>query len=121
MSITSNDLFKRRCRRNRYKLKAVAKKNSRPRLSVFRSNKHIFAQLIDDSKRVTLCAASSVSKEFNEKAGWNVKAAEIVGKMIAERALKAGVKEVLFDRGGYDYHGRVKALAEAARAGGLVF
>ena len=121
MSITSRELFKRRCQRNRYKLKSVSKKNDRPRLSVFRSNKHIFVQLIDDSKRNTICAASSVDNAFKEKAGWNINAAEKVGTMIAERALKAGVKEVVFDRGGYDYHGRVKALADAARAGGLVF
>ncbi len=95
----------------------------RPRLTVFRSNKNIYAQVIDDEKRVTLAAASSVDKALQGKlkVGSNVGAAETVGQLLAERALKAGVKNVVFDRGGYLYHGRVKVLAEAARAKGLSF
>ena len=95
----------------------------RPRLSVFRSSKQIYAQLIDDVKGVTLASASSVEKTMREggKTGANVDAAKAVGKLIAERALKKGLKDVVFDRGSYLYHGRVKALAEAAREGGLNF
>ncbi len=95
----------------------------RARLSVFRSSKHIYAQVIDDLKGVTLAAASSVEKEVRggAKTGANVDAAKAVGKRLAERALEKGVKDVVFDRGGYLYHGRVKALAEAAREGGLKF
>jgi len=97
--------------------------NERKRLSVFRSSKQIYAQLIDDTKGVTIAAASSLEKENRGslKTGANIAAARQVGKQIAERALKAGVKKVVFDRGGYMYHGRVKALAEAAREGGLEF
>jgi large subunit ribosomal protein L18 len=95
----------------------------RPRLSVFRSSKQISAQIIDDEKRVTLVAASSLEKALREglKTGANVEAAKRIGKAIAERAKKAGVERVVFDRGGYMYHGRVKALAEGAREGGLQF
>jgi large subunit ribosomal protein L18 len=95
----------------------------RKRLSVFRSSKQIYAQVIDDEKGVTIAAASSLEKENREslKTGANIDAARQVGKQIAERAVKAGVKQVVFDRGGYMYHGRVKALAEAAREGGLEF
>ena len=92
----------------------------RPRLNVFRSLKHIYAQLIDDVNAVTLVAASSVEKGF-EGNGSNVEGAKAVGKMIAEKAQAAGIKEVVFDRGGYLYHGRVAALAEGAREGGLEF
>ncbi len=93
----------------------------KPRLNVFRSNKQVYAQLIDDINGVTLCQASSCEKELNITNGGNVEAAKVVGKLIAERTLKANIKTVVFDRGGYLYHGRVKALAEAAREAGLEF
>jgi large subunit ribosomal protein L18 len=95
----------------------------RPRLSVFRSSKHIYAQVIDDAKGETLAAASSVEKDVRAgaKTGANVDAAKAVGQRLAERAKEKGVKQVVFDRGGYLYHGRVKALADAAREGGLEF
>ena len=92
----------------------------RPRLNVFRSEKHIYAQVIDDTKGVTLCSASSVEKEF-KGSGSNKEGAQKVGKMVAERAKAKGIENVVFDRGGYIYHGRVKELAEAAREGGLTF
>ena len=91
-----------------------------PRLNVFRSTKNIYAQIIDDVKGVTLVAASSLDKEFNGNGG-NKEAARKVGEMIAKRALDKGISEVVFDRGGYIYHGRVKELAEGAREGGLKF
>ena len=95
----------------------------RKRLSVFRSSKHIYAQVIDDDAGVTVAAASSAEKAAREglKTGANVDAAKAVGKLIAERAKEKGVKDVIFDRGGYLYHGRVRALAEAARESGLNF
>ena len=93
----------------------------RARLTVFRSSKHIYAQVIDDLKGETLASASSMEKEMREKTGANIDAAKAVGKLLAERAVKNGVKEVVFDRGGYLYHGRVKALADAARESGLSF
>ena len=92
----------------------------RPRLSVFRSEKHIYAQIIDDVAGKTLVSASSVEKDF-EGLGSNKEAARKVGKTVAERAFKAGIEEVVFDRGGYIYHGRVQELAEGAREGGLKF
>ena len=92
-----------------------------PRLSVFRSNKHIYAQIIDDTKGVTLVAASTLDESLKGKNGGNKEAAREVGKLIAEKALKAGIKDVIFDRGGYIYHGRVMELAEGAREGGLNF
>ena len=94
-----------------------------PRLNVFRSNKHIFAQIIDDSVGHTLAAASTLDPEFTAdgKRGSNVEAAKVVGTLVARRALAAGVTKVVFDRGGYLYHGRVAALADAARAEGLQF
>jgi large subunit ribosomal protein L18 len=97
--------------------------HGRVRLSVFRSSAQIYAQVIDDEKGVTIAAASSLEKGNREslKTGANIEAAKHVGKQIAERALQAGVKQVVFDRGGYLFHGRVKALAEAAREGGLDF
>ena len=95
--------------------------NGRLRLSVFRSSKHIYAQVIDDLKGETLASASSMEKEMREKTGANIDAAKAVGKLLAERAVKNGVKEVVFDRGSYLYHGRVKALADAARESGLSF
>jgi large subunit ribosomal protein L18 len=100
-----------------------ARAYDRPRLSVFRSSEQIYAQVIDDEKGVTIAAASSLEKASRDslKTGANVGVARHVGKQIAERALKAGVKQVVFDRGGYIFHGRVKALAEAAREGGLDF
>jgi large subunit ribosomal protein L18 len=95
----------------------------RPRLSVFRSSKQIYAQLIDDVKGVTLASASSMEKPVREggKTGANIEAAKAVGRRIAERAKEKGIKDVVFDRGGYLYHGRIKALADAAREGGLNF
>jgi large subunit ribosomal protein L18 len=97
--------------------------NGRPRLSVFRSSKQIYAQVIDDAKGVTVVAASTLEKDLRGqiKTGSTVEAAAAIGKLIAERAIQAGVKQVVFDRGAYIYHGRVKALADAAREGGLDF
>jgi len=114
----TKNLFDRRKSRTRYRLKTMAA--GRPRLSVFRSGKHIYAQIIDDREAATLAFASSNEKDATGKT-YNVEAAAGVGKKIAERALAKGVKQVVFDRGGYIYHGRVKALAEAAREGGLEF
>jgi len=116
-----NALFARRQRRTRYALRQAA--GGRPRLSVFRSGKHIYAQVIDDRKGVTLAAASSLDKDVRGsiKTGADKGAAAEVGKLIAARAVAAGVKEVIFDRGGYTYHGRIAALANAAREGGLSF
>jgi large subunit ribosomal protein L18 len=116
-----NALFARRQRRTRYALRQAA--GSRPRLNVFRSGKHIYAQVIDDRKGTTLAAASSLDEGLKGKlkSGANKDAATEVGKLIAERAIAAGVKEVIFDRGGYTFHGRVQALATAAREGGLSF
>lgn len=91
-----------------------------PRLSVFRSSKHIYAQIIDDKTGVTLVAASTVEKSFTEK-GSDKAAASTIGKLIAERAVEKGIKDVVFDRSGYLYHGRIKELAEGAREGGLNF
>ena len=95
----------------------------RPRLSVYRSSKHIYAQVIDDAAGKTVAAASTLEKDLKGalKTGADKAAAEAVGKVLAERALKAGVKDVVFDRGGYRFHGRVKALADAARESGLSF
>ena len=109
-------LFERRRRRVRTKLQS--QRSGRVRLSVHRSGKHIYAQVIDDVKGVT---ASTLDKAFAGKTGANVDAAKTVGQLIAERSKAAGVSEVVFDRGGYLYHGRVKALAEAAREAGLTF
>jgi large subunit ribosomal protein L18 len=114
-------LFERRQTRVRYRISRVAK--GRPRLSIFRSSCHIYAQVIDDIAGRTLAAASSLDKGLRAslKTGADKAAATAVGKLIAERAKAAGVGEVVFDRGGYRYHGRVKALADAAREGGLDF
>lgn len=116
-----NALFARRQRRTRYALRQAA--GGRPRLSVFRSGKHIYAQVIDDLKGETLASASSLEKAMRESGntGANIDAAKAVGKLLAERAVQKGVKEVVFDRGQYLYHGRVKALADAARESGLSF
>lgn len=116
----------RRTYRTRNKLKRVnimqnAVREVRPRLSVHRSGRQIYAQVIDDVKGITLAAASSLDKELNLKKGADKEAAQKVGKLVAERARKAGVEKVQFDRGGFIYHGRVKALAEGAREGGLEF
>ncbi|WP_315831998.1 50S ribosomal protein L18 [Bradyrhizobium prioriisuperbiae] len=110
-------------RKNRVRGQIRRTANGRPRLSVFRSSKHIYAQVIDDLKGETLASASSLEKSLREgaKTGADVDAATLVGKLVAERAVKNGVKEVIFDRGQYLYHGRVKALADAAREGGLSF
>jgi large subunit ribosomal protein L18 len=104
--------------------KTLAKRlNGRPRLSVFRSGENIYAQVIDDTKGVTLASASTLEKDLKGslKTGADKAAATAVGTLVAERAVKAGIKDVVFDRGSYIYHGRVKALADAARAGGLNF
>lgn len=93
----------------------------RPRLNVYRSNQHIYAQLIDDVNKVTLASASTVEKDLNLESNGNVEAAQKIGELVAKRALEKGVKEVVFDRGGYLYHGRIKALAESAREAGLEF
>jgi len=113
--------IERRKVRVRRTIKAVA--GERPRLSVFRSSKHIYAQVIDDRKGATVASASSIEKEMRSglKTGADIDAAKAVGKLLAERAAAAGVKDVVFDRGNYIYHGRVKALADAAREGGLNF
>ncbi|GGB58107.1 50S ribosomal protein L18 [Roseibium aquae] len=117
----SNNAFERRRDRVRRSIKKVA--NGRPRLSVFRSSKQIYAQIIDDANGHTIVAASTIEKDLKGtlKTGADTAAAAAVGKLVAERAKAAGVKEVVFDRGGYVYHGRVKALADAAREGGLEF
>ncbi len=94
---------------------------ARPRLAVFRSLNHIYAQLIDDDKGETLCAASSVEKSAGANPGGNLAAAQTIGKLIAGRAQEKGITQVVFDRGGYIYHGRIKSLAEAAREAGLEF
>ena len=117
----AKQLFTRRANRNRHQLRQSSV--GRPRLCVFRSSKNIYAQIIDDGAGKTLASASTVEdaakKDFPK--GADKKAAAHVGKLIAERAIKAGVKNVVFDRGGYIFHGRVKALADAAREGGLNF
>ena len=108
-------------RKNRVRMSLRRTASGRPRLSIFRSSKHIYAQVIDDAKGETLASASSLEKTMRETSGANIDAASAVGKLVAERAVKNGVKEVVFDRGQYLYHGRVKALADAAREGGLSF
>lgn len=116
-----NEGFIRRSHRVRQTLKRVS--HGRARLSVFRSSKHIYAQVIDDAGGKTVAAASTLDKDLKGglKKGSDLAAAQAVGKLVAERALQAGVKDVVFDRGGYLYHGRVKALADAAREAGLNF
>lgn len=110
----------RKARHERVRDKVVGTSTS-PRLNVFRSNGNIFAQIIDDEKGVTLCSASSIDKELKLTNGGNIEAATKVGELIAKRAKEAKIETVVFDRGGYLYHGRVKALAEAARENGLKF
>lgn len=115
------ELQARRRRRLRYQLRSKA--NGRPRLSVFRSSKNIYVQVIDDTTGKTLAAASTLEAAVKSqlKTGADIEAARAVGKLIAERAKSAGLEQVVFDRGSYIYHGRVKALAESAREGGLAF
>ena len=110
-------------RRRRVRTQIRLKAGDRPRLSVFRSSKYIYVQVIDDAQGRTLAAASSLEKDVrgDKKTGADIEAAAAVGKLIAERAKAAGVTQVVFDRGSYIYHGRVKALADAAREGGLSF
>ena len=117
----AKQLFERRKQRARAQL--AKKAAGRPRLSVFRSGKYIYAQVIDDLQGHTVAAASSLEKDLKSKlkSGSDSTAAAEVGKLVAERAVKAGIKVVVFDRGGYRYHGRVKALADAAREAGLTF
>jgi large subunit ribosomal protein L18 len=116
MSLTKPE----RRQRIRFRIrKTISGTATNPRLSVFRSNKEIYAQLIDDVNGVTLLAASSREKEIGK--GTNVEVATAVGKLVAEKAIKAGIEVVTFDRGGYLYHGRIKSLAEGARAAGLKF
>jgi large subunit ribosomal protein L18 len=121
MTIDTNALKYRRAQRTRFALKR--KSRGRLRLSVFRSSRHIYAQIIDDAKGETLAAASSLDEGIKGvvKTGAAVEAAKAVGKLIAERAKQKNIAEVVFDRGRYLYHGRVKALADAAREGGLLF
>ena len=116
--VSRNDMRKERHTRIRGTVVGTAE---RPRLNVFRSNANISAQIIDDVKGITLVSASSLEKELKLTNGGNVEAAKVIGAEIAKRANKANIKEVVFDRGGYLYHGRVKALAEAARENGLEF
>ena len=115
--------YRTRNKIRRVNIDRVGVRETRPRLSIFRSGKQIYAQVIDDIKGVTLAAASTVEPELKEKlkSGSNKEAAGEVGKLVAERAKKAGVEKVVFDRGRFLYHGRVKALAEGAREGGLNF
>jgi large subunit ribosomal protein L18 len=121
MAYKPDELFRRRRQRVRYKLRQAGK--LRPRLSVFRSSRHIYAQIIDDAAGRTLAAASTLDEAIKKelKTGADNAAAAAVGKAIAERAKEAGVAQVIFDRGAYMFHGRVKALADAAREGGLDF
>lgn len=114
---------KRRLRRKRHIRRTLRGTATRPRVSVYRSLGHIYAQVIDDDRGVTLCASSTLEKDLKAllKGTGNVAAAQAVGKALAERALAAGLKKVVFDRNGFRYHGRVKALADAARAAGLEF
>ena len=116
--VSRNEMRKVRHERIRENLSGTAE---RPRLCVFRSNANIEAQIIDDVKGITLVSATSLDKELKLKNGSNIEAAKVVGAEIAKRAKKAKITAVVFDRGGYLYHGRVKALAEAAREGGLEF
>ena len=119
--LTSRELFQRRKLRTRAAIERKAK--GRARLSVFRSSRHIYAQIIDDERGVTLAAASTIDGDLRGtlKTGADKDAAAAVGKLVAQRATAAGVSEVVFDRGGFRYHGRIKALADAAREAGLSF
>ena len=119
--ITKADKNATRKKRHGRIRKKLAGTKACPRLNVFRSNKHIYAQLIDDAARTTLVSASTLDKEFTLESAGNVEAAKKVGELVAKRAVAAGHKKVVFDRGGYLYHGRVAALADAARENGLEF
>ena len=119
MALTSLQITKRRAERNRRRLKSLS--NGRPRLTVFRSDKQIYAQVIDDAKGITLAAASSLEGGADRQKGSDKAAAARIGALVAQRAIEKGVTDVVFDRGGYIYHGRVKALADAAREAGLNF
>jgi large subunit ribosomal protein L18 len=116
--LDKNATRKKRHARVRAKLSGT---EARPRLNVFRSNKHIYAQVIDDVKGVTLVSASSLEKDFGLESTGNIEAAQKVGELVAKRAVEKGITAIVFDRGGYLYHGRVKALADAARENGLEF
>ncbi|MBI4710134.1 MAG: 50S ribosomal protein L18 [Nitrospirae bacterium] len=120
LSYVKNDARERRHERARKKIYGTSE---RPRLNIFKSLKHVYAQIIDDSKGATLAAASSQSKDFSKKikTGGNIAAAKEVGTLVAKKAVEKGIKKVVFDRGGYPYHGRVKTLADAAREAGLEF
>ena len=117
MALSSRDSSQKRAQRTRIRLRKLA--NGRPRLSVFRSSKNIYAQVIDDARGVTLAHASTLEEKSQK--GADKDAAARVGALVAQRAIEKGVKDVVFDRGGYLYHGRVKALADAAREAGLNF
>jgi len=121
--ITKGDKNKARLRRHLRVRKKIKGSPERPRLNVFRSSKHMYAQIIDDTSGTTLCAASTLDKGLREEItnGGNVDAARKVGQLIAQRAKEKGITKVVFDRGGYLYHGRVQALADAAREAGLEF
>jgi large subunit ribosomal protein L18 len=121
MATSSHTAVKQRQKRHRRVRKAVFGTPERPRLSVFRSNKHIVAQVIDDVSGKTLAAASSVESSLRTEDGDKKSSSAKVGALLAQRAVAAGVKQVVFDRGGFQYHGRVAALADAAREGGLEF
>ena len=123
MSTPSKLFEKNEKRKNRVRAALKKAANGKMRLSVFRSGKHIYAQIIDDAKGVTVASASTLDKEIRDsiKKTSTVEAASFIGKVVAERAVKSGVSEVVFDRGSYIYHGRVKALADAARVAGLKF
>jgi large subunit ribosomal protein L18 len=116
--LDKNAVRKKRHARVRAKLSGTS---TRPRLNVFRSNKHIYAQIIDDLSGVTLASASTLDKDFNLESSSNVEAAQKVGELVAKRAVEKGITDVIFDRGGYLYHGRIQALADAARENGLQF
>ena len=110
-----------RVRRHLRVRKKVSGTNEQPRLAVYRSEKNIYAQIIDDVKGVTLVSASSLDKDFESKVGSNKEAAKLVGQLVAKKAIEAGIKKVVFDRGGYVYHGRIQELADGAREAGLEF
>jgi large subunit ribosomal protein L18 len=116
--LDKNATRKKRHARVRAKLSGTS---ARPRLNVFRSNKHLYAQLIDDMSGTTLASASTMEKDLNLESTSNVEAAKLVGELVAKRAVEKGITAVVFDRGGYLYHGRIQALADAARENGLQF
>lgn len=121
--ITKADKNKARKKRHLRVRNKIQGTPQRPRLNVFRSGKHIYCQVIDDTKGITIASASSLDKELKDKIsnGGNVESAKLVGELIAKRAKDNGISKVVFDRGGYIYHGRIKALAEASREAGLEF